>query len=262
MNYCNYHTHTTFCDGANTAEEMVLAAIQDGCPELGFSGHSYFSFDPSWNMSPSTMKEYQKEVLRLKEKYKDQISIRLGLEYDIQSEGVNPADYDYLIGAAHCVFKDGHYIPVDLGYAELSQALSLYYDGDAYAFAEDYYKEAAKIYEKTHCQIIAHFDLVTKCIECGLALDIRNPRYRAAAEAALDTLLQAPVLFEINTGAISRGYRTTPYPDEMLLARIADAGGSVILASDSHATDTITYGFDDAMKLVKKYGLNLVSRLD
>ena len=24
----NYHTHTTFCDGKNTAEEVVLSAIE------------------------------------------------------------------------------------------------------------------------------------------------------------------------------------------------------------------------------------------
>ena len=35
----NYHTHTCFCDGKNTPEEMVLEAIRLGCPEIGFSGH-------------------------------------------------------------------------------------------------------------------------------------------------------------------------------------------------------------------------------
>ena len=28
MKITNYHTHTTYCDGKNTAEEMVLAAIE------------------------------------------------------------------------------------------------------------------------------------------------------------------------------------------------------------------------------------------
>ena len=35
MRYSNFHTHTTFCDGKNTAEEMVRAAITAGCPALG-----------------------------------------------------------------------------------------------------------------------------------------------------------------------------------------------------------------------------------
>lgn len=32
----NYHTHTRFCDGKNTPEEIVREAIRLGCPELGF----------------------------------------------------------------------------------------------------------------------------------------------------------------------------------------------------------------------------------
>ena len=41
----NYHTHTNYCDGKNTAEEIVKKAIELGLSELGFSGHSYTDFD-------------------------------------------------------------------------------------------------------------------------------------------------------------------------------------------------------------------------
>ncbi len=48
--HSNYHTHTTFCDGENSPEEMVLAAIDAGLPELGFSGHSHLEGEPDWTM--------------------------------------------------------------------------------------------------------------------------------------------------------------------------------------------------------------------
>ncbi len=35
----NYHTHTTYCDGKNTPEEIVLCAIEKGFTSIGFSGH-------------------------------------------------------------------------------------------------------------------------------------------------------------------------------------------------------------------------------
>ena len=41
----NYHTHSTFCDGADSPEELVIEAIRLGCPEIGFSGHSYLKED-------------------------------------------------------------------------------------------------------------------------------------------------------------------------------------------------------------------------
>ena len=37
----NLHTHTKFCDGSNTAEELVEEAIDKGFVSLGFSAHAY-----------------------------------------------------------------------------------------------------------------------------------------------------------------------------------------------------------------------------
>ncbi len=41
----NFHTHTVFCDGKNTPEEIVLFAIESGFSAIGFSGHGYTAFD-------------------------------------------------------------------------------------------------------------------------------------------------------------------------------------------------------------------------
>ena len=46
----NFHTHTTFCDGKSTAEEMVQRALELGFDRLGFSGHCYTWFDPEFHM--------------------------------------------------------------------------------------------------------------------------------------------------------------------------------------------------------------------
>ena len=35
----NVHTHTTFCDGKNSVEEMARAAIDLGFVSLGYSIH-------------------------------------------------------------------------------------------------------------------------------------------------------------------------------------------------------------------------------
>ena len=41
----NLHTHSIFCDGKDTIEEMTLEAISKGFDILGFSGHGYLSID-------------------------------------------------------------------------------------------------------------------------------------------------------------------------------------------------------------------------
>ena len=79
----DYHTHTTYCDGDNTPEEMLFAAIDKGLKYYGFSSHSHLSYDEDWNMSFASQKQYVSEIRSLKEKYKDKITVLLGTEYDL-----------------------------------------------------------------------------------------------------------------------------------------------------------------------------------
>ena len=72
--------HTTFCDGKNTAEEMVLSAIEKGFSVLGFSGHAPMPFETDWCMTEEFALCYREEVTRLKEKYKGKIRIYCGIE--------------------------------------------------------------------------------------------------------------------------------------------------------------------------------------
>ena len=54
----NLHSHTTYCDGKNSPEEMALAAMDRGFDVFGFSGHSYTAFDESYCMSRSMTDAY------------------------------------------------------------------------------------------------------------------------------------------------------------------------------------------------------------
>ncbi|MBQ3999858.1 MAG: hypothetical protein II643_02550 [Oscillospiraceae bacterium] len=74
--------------------------------------------------------------------------------------------------------------------------------------------------------------------------DEEDPRYIAAWRGALEKLLKTGAVFEINTGAMSRGYRTSPYPAPAILDEIKKGGGSLILSSDSHSPQTLLYGFE------------------
>lgn len=262
MIFNNFHMHTTFCDGKDAPEEMVRAAIAAGCREIGFSGHSYLGFDPDWTMSPEAAAAYRAEVLRLKEAYKDDITIALGVEQDYCSATDELSLYDYVIGGVHCVFRDGHYVSVDGDAAQLRADIGQWYGGDPYAFVEDYYRMVGELYEKTRCDIVAHFDLVTKFIERDPLFDVCDARYVRAADEALERVIESPSWVEINTGAMSRGYRSEPYPGTRLLAQLGKAKKPVILSSDAHSADALTYGFEQAMELVVRYGLDLRTSLE
>jgi len=256
----NLHTHTTFCDGNNTAEEMVKSAVNKGMTSIGFSGHALTMHDTSYCMSRENTFKYRDELLRLREEYKNTVKIYIGLEQDYYS--VEPLiETDYLIGSVHYVLKDGEYIPVDETKEWIVNAVNRLYNGDIYSFLEDYYNTIADIYNKTKCDIVGHFDLPEKFNSDGKLFDRAHPRYVSAYEHALKVLISRDRIFEINTGGMSKGYTNSPYPNEIILGKIAALGGKVTVSSDSHHVSTIDFKLDEMCKLAYICGFKEIYQL-
>ncbi len=236
------HTHTVFCDGENSAEEMVLAALEKGLRCLGFSGHSFTPHDVSYCMTEEATKAYRKEIARLKKKYAGKIRILRGIELDYYS----PEDalrYDYAIASVHYVFKDGVYMPVD-EMPNQAEGVKKLFGGDFYAFAETYFETVGRYAERDDWDIVGHFDLLSKFNEREDIFDPRHPRYRAAWKKAADRLLPLGKPFEINTGAVSRGLRSEPYPSREIVNYLLENGARFVPDSDSHRRETLCFGFD------------------
>ena len=240
------HTHTVYSDGADTPEQMVLSAIEKGVKVYGISDHSYTPFDPGYCMAPDRYAEYFSVLTQLQEKYKDKIDLRRGMELDYYSDKPD-IEFDHIIGSVHYVKAGGEYIPVDKNAKTLLDGVRDHFGGDIYAFIEEYYRTEADVACKTGCDIIGHFDLVTKFNEGGVMFDENDPRYVSAYRAAADILVKTGKPFEINFGAIPRGCRTTPYPSADILAYLKSKGAQFILSSDSHKKENICFGFDGAV---------------
>ena len=235
------HMHTTWSDGKNTPEEMILEAIRLGLETVGISDHS--SGDPC-GMTLEQSADYRAEIAALKEKYAGQIRVLCGLERDFLTDDFN--EYDYTIGSVHWLpMPDGHRVSIDWTPEKLREGAKKYFGGDFYALAEAYYAAVARVVEVTKCDIIGHFDLVSKFIEVDPAFDVKHPRYVKAWQQAADELLKTGKPFEVNTGAMSRGYRTEPYPAKDIRDYIRAHGGKLIMSSDAHAKENITYGFKE-----------------
>lgn len=236
------HTHTTFSDGRNSPEEMVLSAIDRGLSVLGISDHSYTSFDERYCIPRARLEEYKTCIHSLREKYRNRIGIALGLEKDYYSDTVDDG-YDYLIGSVHYIKLGGEYIPVDESAQILIDAAVRHCGGDLYSLAEIYYNTVSDVIHRTNADIIGHFDLFKKFNRDGSLFDERAPRYKKAVIDATDRLLAFDVPFEVNTGAISRGYRDDLYPSPEIIGYIKARGGKLILSSDSHAANSLCFAF-------------------
>ena len=249
----NLHTHTSFCDGLDTPEEMVLCAIEKGFSSIGFSGHSFTPYSKSFMKIGDHTEEYKKDVLRLKEKYKNQIDIYLGLEVDMFSKP-DLSGYDYLIGSVHYLKNGDEYIDFDKGIKEVEVIIDTCFGGDGMKYAKEYYRTLAQLPCYGKFDIIGHFDLITKHCENRCFFDIESKEYLNFAFEAAEALRGNIPFFEVNTGAIARGYRNTPYPSVELIKEMKRLGFGAIITSDCHDKKRIDCKFCEATELLSTCG--------
>ena len=242
MSFSDFHVHTVYCDGKNTPEEIILSAIKMKMERLGFSGHSYTHFDESYCMSVEGTEEYKKEILGLKEKYKDVIKIYLGIEKDVFSL-YDTSDFDYVIGSSHYLRFGEEYVPIDENAQTFKECVGKHYDGDYIHMAKDYFENITKVID-LGADMVGHLDIITKYNRNNNLFDESDPRYLEYAKRAIDKILKAGIPFEVNTGAIGRGHKDFPYPSDELLKYIIRNGGKVVLSSDSHSASTLCYQFE------------------
>ena len=258
MTRCNLHTHTPFCDGKTPPEGMVISAIEKGFDAIGFSGHSYTSIDLSYCMDQNQLDEYETEIKNLRQKYASMIDIYYGLEIDYYA---NPDQhsYDYTIGSVHYVCKDGVYREVDHSAEITKETVQSFFNGDVYAYCEDYFANVADVLTKTKCDIVGHFDLVKKFNINGCMFNNNHPRYRNASLSAAQALVKQDVLFELNTSGTLPGRCGEMYPADFILKEIQCKGGRVILSSDCHDSDYLDFGFDTAIQKLSSLGFDSVT---
>lgn len=248
----NLHTHTVFCDGKDTPEEMVLQAIKIGMDTIGFSAHSFTDFDQSYCLKDT--EAYRREILRVKNKYKDSISVLLGIEQDYFSL---PSDlqWDFIIGSVHYVKLGEEFVPIDESAEILSDAAKRHFSGDIIPICVEYYKSVADYAKRTDCTIIGHFDLIKKFTEkYPRLINTGDSRFIEAESSALEAVISSGKLIEVNTGAIARGYRSVPYPDESCLRKLSSRSSRIILTSDCHSKEQLDCSFAKTRRLLSECG--------
>ena len=260
----NPHTHTQFCDGSSTAEEMVLSAIRHGFHTLGFSSHSELPFSNDWCLTGETVSSYIHEVKRLQALYQDQIRIRLGLELDLYSVGtVDLSAYEYLIGSVH-LYRDpdtNELYSYDWNPEASTRMLKEAFGSDPIRLARQYYQDVVRLIHEVRPLIVGHFDLLLKFNDSLHFIDPNDPIYLKIAKDALHSIMETGSIFEVNVGAINSGYRKVPYPDIPLLEEICRYGYPIILSSDCHKASRISSQFTETEQLLREIGFTSVMEL-
>lgn len=275
----NYHTHTTFCDGSDTAEDVVKEAIKKGFTHLGFSGH----IDPGVRMDFS---EYDKEIRRLQESYRGKIDILRGVELDNIYDPKAVQGVEYYIGSTHFIPVPGNEVwertvengthletdpdsgllGVDGSVETLHDKCRKYFSGDFYEMSARYFEFESLICERMNPAFIGHFDLITRFNDLskedgGQFLQETSENYLRPARKALDKLVKYGIPFEINCGAVNRGRKKEAYPRYELLKYMHEIGGEILISSDAHQKELLDGCFKEALAAAKSAGFGHVNIL-
>jgi histidinol-phosphatase (PHP family) len=199
------------------------------------------------------MGAFQKEMARLKAAYAERLTVWTGLEYDLVSEP-EFAGFDYVIASVHAIDCAGKRWAVDHTRERAQHMIDEAFRGDRDAAAAHYFSLVQSIADIPEADIVGHFDLITKLCEKTFLFDADSKEYRAYALEAVDALVKKIPIAEINTGAIARGNRTSPYPAPWILKAWREKGGKIVISSDCHNNLYLAHAFCDAIALARECG--------
>lgn len=220
----NLHTHTVRCGHASgTEREFIEAALERGLTTLGFSDHAPMLFPGDYysdriRMRPEELEDYVTTLQALREEYKNQIRILIGLEMEYYPELFEKTlDFyrgfplDYLILGQHYLHNEydyeGH---VMLGFSDPKDL-------------RQYVDQVITGMEQGCFTFLAHPDSFKFT---GSAEDYDREMRRicvCAKELALP--------MEINMYGVIKGGH---YPNEQFWQIAAEVGNDVLVSLDAH----------------------------
>ena len=237
------HNHTTRCNHAEgSVEEYIKRAIALGIDIYGFSEHAPMDFDEGYRLSFEQMQAYENDILSAREKYKDEIEIRLGYEVDWlpghMDDRVLNAKVDYLIGSVHFIDKWSFDNPEFIGGWKGRNVDEIW---------EAYFEATEAMAKSGKFNIVGHLDLI-KVFKYLPQKDIR-----LLARDSLKAIKRSGMVLEINTAGLRKPIGEL-YPSKQLLEEAYAMDIPITFGSDAHAVAQIGFAYEEAVETAKAVG--------
>lgn len=253
----NFHSHTQFCDGKDSMEDIAGAAYDSGFKYYAFSPHSPIPIESPCNMSTEKVVDYINETSRLKDIYRDRMSIFTSMEIDgLGSEWGPHVDYfhklplDFRIGSIHFVpNQDGIFLDCDGSFERFSRYLKEGYRDDLRYVVEKYFENVLTMQERGGFEILGHFDKIAgNASQVDPEIENRD-WYEALVDDVIGHAVSDGTIVEINTKAFETKSRF--YPAERWWKKLLDAGITLAVDSDAHYADKVTSGREEAFRRLR-----------
>lgn len=260
----DYHTHHERCGHAvGRLEQYVQRGIELGLGQLGLSDHMPLihvdpaQYYPEMAMPMDELPRYVEEVLALKEKYRDRIEIKLGLEGDY-IEGyeeeiqkiVEAYPWDYVIGSVHFL---GEWDITDF------RQTAGWEGRDPLEVYRTYYDAVGQAAETGFYDIVGHFDVIKRF---GYAPEPERSAEKEVLEnAALSRIADSGIVMELNASGLTKPCAEM-FPSEEILRRAIELGIPLTLGSDAHDPAKLSENLDRARAQLVKLGVREVATFD
>jgi histidinol-phosphatase (PHP family) len=238
----DYHTHSLLSDGLESYEDMVLAAIEKGLDEIGFSDHVCLK-PVSWALMEIDLPVMTHQIFEIREKYSHLITVRYGIELDYfpgreeeLARIINSLPLDYVIGSVH--FIDNWNFDGD------QSLYGKWPNDELYAM---YYQRIQQLASSGLFDILGHLDIIKK-----FAVYPETDQSHLYEETA-SIINKSGIVVELNTGGLDRPCAEfNPGHHWLEILRRHDV--LVTLTSDAHHPDQIARHYPAAIELLKKTG--------
>ena len=242
----NFHSHTQFCDGRATIEEMARAAVACGMEYYGFTPHSPIPIGSPCNMSFHSVGDFLAEVERIQNIrelsscrfYKGMEIDYLGTEFGPSDEYFNNLGLDYRIGSVHFIpSQNGEFIDIDGNFENFCRRMKLYFRNDIEYVVATFYAQSTAMIEAGGFDILGHFDKIGQNASYFAPGIEDSQLYSTLVNRLIDTIIERNLTIELNTKAREQHGRF--FPGERYLVRLVDAGITILVNSDAHRPDRI-----------------------
>ena len=252
----NFHSHTQFCDGHATMQEMAAAAVQAGMKHYGFTPHSPIPCPSPCNMSEADVPAYISQAAEIKAKYAPVCTFYTGMEVDYLGPDWGPAHpyfsslgLDYTIGSVHFI-PDFYGEPIDIdGSPErFRRNLADRFRGDLDYVVDTFFSNSVQMIESGGFDILGHADKIGLNAS-SVAADVESSSlYKLWMERLLQAILKHRPVVELNTKAYGKHHRF--YPATPLLKKLLENNILIAVNSDAHYPDRICSARDEAFALI------------
>jgi histidinol-phosphatase (PHP family) len=249
----DYHLHGNFCGhGEGELEEYVVQALEKGFIEIGFSAHlpKVIEPDPYHAMLEHELPRYVELVESLRDKYRDKIIIKLGIEADYFKNHedktrklIDAHDFDYVLGSIHFL-GEWHF--------SSREGLPQYRTEDPDEVFPRYFALLGEMIASRLFDIVSHPDAIRREY-FRPSISMRDD-YRKIARLLLDTNMA----LEVSSAGVRRGAGSI-YPEREFLKECIDRGVAVTIGSDAHTPADVGRDYGDVFEMLEDLGIKEVA---